>query len=110
MKKAQTTTSFPLIGLTLVFLSLYNIVYWLCYLFGLLPGFYAEVIGHWKLVTFFEFLAVASLAADIIIRYDQFDLRERKWRFTLTAGLGVLFALRFLLGVIEIFMRGEMKG
>jgi len=57
-----------------------------------------------------EFLAVASIAVDIIVQFDRFPIKQARFRMILSAILGGLLGLRMLLGVIELYMRGEVGG
>jgi hypothetical protein len=88
----------------------YNLLYWSGKFLHFPEGFYAEVAKHWKLITFLEFLAVASLAVDIIVQFDRFPKRESQLRIIVSAVLGALLVLRFILGVMDLYMRGEVGG
>lgn len=100
---------FSIINITLLGLGVYNLLYWGSKITGMIPAFHDAVMGHWKLITFLEFLAVASVAADIIIRYDTFQESIRKNRLFVTAGFGVLWMLKLIFGVIELYMRGSVS-
>jgi hypothetical protein len=109
MNQPEKKTMLSLINLTLGLLVVYNAVFWASRFQYLWAGFYASVARHWKLIMFLEFLAVASIAVDIIVRFDQIEEKYRKPRFILSALLGLLFMARFILGMIELYMRGEIK-
>lgn len=98
-----------MINVTLMALGVYNVLYWMSKGMGFIPGFHEAIITHWKLITFLEFLAVASVAADIIIRYDTFPEKIRKQRLIATAGVGFLWLLKVIFGVIELYMRGKVS-
>ena len=100
----------PVILVTYGLLVLYNLLYWSGKFLGLPEMFYLEVAKHWKLITLLEFLAVASVVVDIIVQFDRFPLKQARMRMILSAILGVLLGLRILLGVIELYMRGEIGG
>jgi hypothetical protein len=100
----------PVILITYALLIVYNALYWSGKFLGFPQAFYLEVGKHWKLITFLEFLAVASVVVDIVVQFDRFPLKQARMRMVLSALLGVLLGLRFLLGVIELYMRGEVGG
>lgn len=107
----QTTAGrSPVILITFVMLIAYNLLYWSGKFLHFPDGFYAEVGKHWKLITFLEFLAVASLAVDIIVQFDRFPKRESQLRIVVSAVLGALLVLRLILGVMDLYMRGEVGG
>lgn len=97
----------PVILITYGMLLVYNLLYWSGKFLSFPFGFYQEIVKHWKLITFLEFLAVASVAVDIIVQFDRFTKKEARLRMIFSAFLGALFVLRFLLGVIEMYMRGQ---
>ncbi len=100
----------PAILVTFALVILYNALYWPGKFLHWPEAFYPEVAKHWKLVTFLEFLAIASLAVDIIVQFDRFPRREAQLRVVTTAVLGALLVLRFILGVMDLYMRGEVGG
>jgi hypothetical protein len=100
----------PVILVTYGLLVVYNALYWAGKFLGFPSLFYLEVTKHWKLITFLEFLAVASVAIDIIVQFDRFPAKQARLRIFLSAVLGALLGLRILLGVIELYMRGEVGG
>lgn len=97
----------PVILITYASLLVYNLLYWSGKFLAFPQGFYQEVVAHWKLITFLEFLAVASVAVDIIVQFDRFSNKEARLRMIFSALLGALFVLRFILGVMEMYMRGQ---
>jgi hypothetical protein len=100
----------PVIVVTYGLLIVYNLLYWSGKFLGFPEAFYIEITKHWKLITFLEFLAVASVVVDIIVQFDRFPLKHARVRLVLSAVLGILLLLRILLGVIELYMRGEVGG
>jgi hypothetical protein len=100
----------PVILVTYGLLFLYNLLYWSGKFLGFPESFYLEVAKHWKLITLLEFLAVASVVVDIIVQFDRFPVKQSRIRMILSAILGILMGLRILLGVIELYMRGEVGG
>jgi hypothetical protein len=100
----------PVILITYALLIAYNALYWSGKFLGIPASFYTEVTKHWKLITFLEFLAVASVAVDIIVQFDRFPIKQARFRMILSAVLGGLLGLRILLGVIELYMRGDVGG
>jgi hypothetical protein len=108
MNQPEKKPTLSLINITLVLLVIYNMLFWASKFKLFWTGFYASIADRWKLIMFLEFLAVASIAVDIIVRFDQIDAKYRKPRFILSALLGLLFMARFIIGTIELFMRGEI--
>ena len=98
-----------LITITLIALLIYNILYWSAKFLGVMPGFYAGVLSHWKLIMFLEFLAVASAGVDVIVRWDKFGFSERRLRLAITTLFFVSFMTRLLFGIIEMYMRGHVE-
>lgn len=98
-----------LITATIAVLAIYNLLYWASKTSTFFQGFHKEVIGHWKLITFLEFLALASILVDMIVRWDTFAHTEKRVRFAITAALCILFMLKLVMGVIELYMRGGVS-
>lgn len=98
----------PVILIVFALLFLYNGLYWSSKFLGFLTVFQTEIVKHWKLITFLEFLAIGSIAVDSIIQFDRFDKREARFRIVGAALLGGLLLLRVLFGVMELYMRGEV--
>lgn len=93
----------------MVLLALYNFFYWISKATSLFQTFHEEVIGHWKLFTFLEFLALASILVDLIVRWDSFKHLEKRVRFGITALMAALFMLKLIFGVMELYMRGGVS-
>jgi len=100
----------PVILVTYALLIVYNALYWSGKFLGFPEVFYLEVAQHWKLITFLEFLAVASVIVDIIVQFDRFPIKQARIRMVVSAILGLLLGLRVLIGIIELYMRGEVGG
>jgi hypothetical protein len=100
----------PVILVTYALLIVYNALYWSGKFLGFPEVIYLEVSKHWKLITFIEFLAVASVVVDIIVQFDRFPIKQARIRMVVSAILGVLLGLRILIGIIELYMRGEVGG
>jgi hypothetical protein len=100
----------PVILITYALLVVYNLLYWSGKFLDFPHAFYLEVAKHWKLITFLEFLAVASVAIDIIVQFDRFNKKEARIRMVVSALLGGLLGLRILFGIMELYMRGEVGG
>jgi|694.fasta_scaffold126886_2 hypothetical protein len=109
MNQQVNKSFFSLINVTLMLLVVYNILYWSARLKIFMPEFYTAVAKHWKLIMFLEFLAVASVTVDLVVRFDLFNEKYRKPRFIVSALIALLFMARFILGVIELYMRGEIR-
>jgi hypothetical protein len=98
-----------LIHIGFLLLVAYNAAYWLGKFMHQFPVFYASIMKHWKLITFLEFLLVASLAVDTIAAYDRFSKGERTTRFILMVAIGIGFMARFLFGAMELYLRGDVN-
>jgi hypothetical protein len=109
MTDNKKNSFFTLINSTMLLIGLYNIIFWVSRVKYAIPEFYIEIAKHWKLIMFLEFLAVASIAVDTIVRFDIIDAKYRKIRFSLAALIGLLFMAKLILGIIELYMRGEIK-
>lgn len=100
---------FTLIHVGFMALLIYNAAYWLGKFMHQFPVFYSAILKHWKLITFLEFLVVASLAVDTIAAYDRFAKGERNTRFALMVLLGIGFMARFIFGAMELYLRGDVN-
>lgn len=109
MAEQKKETFFTLINTTMLLIGLYNIIFWISRVKYAVPEFYIAIAKHWKLIMFLEFLAVASIAVDIIVRFDSIEKKYRKIRFFIAALIGILFMAKLILGIIELYMRGEIK-
>jgi hypothetical protein len=58
---------------------------------------------------FLEFLAIASIFVDLVVRWDEFIGTPKKLSMMITALLFAAFILQYLLGMIDIFMVGETQ-
>lgn len=100
--------SSQLINITLGILAVFNLIYWPGKLFGLFGSAYSTIIDHFFLLFLLEFLAVASLFADIIIRWDKFSPTQQKLRFVLTLLFCGSFVIQLILSVMELYIKGSV--
>ncbi|MFM7812978.1 MAG: hypothetical protein ACKO66_00515 [Flavobacteriales bacterium] len=98
-----------IIHIGFVLLAFYNVAYWLGKFMNQFPVFYTAILKHWKLITFLEFLVVASLAVDTVAAYDRFSKTERNTRFAFMVLLGIGFMARFIFGAMELYLRGDVN-
>lgn len=59
--------------------------------------------GHFFLFAFFEFVAVAALFSDLIIRWDEHG-PKRNWKFVSAASLLLLFIVKCGIRLLEAYM------
>jgi len=70
---------------------------------------YAEVRAHWALFMFLNFLAVASLTVDHIVKYDKIKNPKRNILNAYVVLLLVAFFTQIVWGVLEIYITGEIN-
>lgn len=102
-----------ILNVAVILLLVYNGIYWTgkfapSFLDGI-TSLRLALIAHWGLITFLEFLAVASLFVDLVIKWDTFKPAHRTWRLLLTGLILSAFITRFILGVIDLYMIGEIQ-
>jgi len=102
-----TAEKSPLINGTMIVLAIYNLVYWLAPLVGPFGAFRDAVQKQWGLMSFLEFLAVASLIVDITVRWDKFTEQQRRMRMFISFLLCASFFVRIVFGVISLYITGE---
>ena len=64
---------------------------------------YEIYTGHFLLFAFFEFIAVAAVFSDIIIRWDDYGAR-RNWKFIASAVFLLLFIVKCGIRLLEAYM------
>ena len=112
MDNGSSSSRLMLLAAT-VLLILFNIVYWTGKFF---PDFWptltalrASLLPHWGLFMFLEFLAVASLFVDVVVKWDDYPRAQRNMRLCM-AGLACAgFITRFGLGVMDMYMVGDVQ-
>jgi putative Mn2+ efflux pump MntP len=70
---------------------------------------YAEIRAHWALFMFLNFLGVASLTVDHIVKYDKINKPKRTILSVLTVTLLVAFFTQIVWGMLEIYITGEIN-
>jgi len=70
---------------------------------------YAEIRAHWALFMFLNFLGVASLTVDHIVKYDKINKPKRTILSVLTVTLWVAFFTQIVWGMLEIYITGEIN-
>jgi hypothetical protein len=102
-----TAEKSPLINATIIVLAIYNLFYWLAPLNASLDAIKDNLAQHWGLLTFLEFLAMASLIVDLTIRWDKFSQTEQRWRMFITFLIGASFFVRIIFGIMALYITGE---
>jgi len=101
-----------LLTVTVVAVILFNLVYWIGKFFpdliSVVTDLRLQLLAHWGLFMFLEFLAVISLFVDLIVRWDEFGTRL-KGRLALTGILIAGWVFRMILGVIDLYMIGTVQ-
>ena len=98
----------------MVVLAIYNIIYWTSKFFiadvpRVFASFYLSVKEHWGLLTFLEFLAIASIFVDTISKFDVLKGRAKTIRIVVSAIFISAFIARFLIGMIDLYMDGDVR-
>lgn len=70
---------------------------------------YAEIRLHWALFMFLNFLAVASLTVDHIVKYDSIKKPKRNFLSVSVVTLLVAFFTQIVWGILEIYITGEIN-
>jgi len=70
---------------------------------------YAEIRAHWALYMFLNFLAVASVAVDHIVKYDKIKKPKRTILNGYVVILLVAFFTQIIWGILEIYITGEIN-
>ncbi|HEY8403166.1 MAG TPA: hypothetical protein VIK71_01020 [Flavobacteriales bacterium] len=107
-REAGKTEKSPLINATIIVLAIYNVFYWIAPMNASLMAVRENFAKHWGLLTFLEFLAMASLVVDLTVRWDRFSQSEQRWRMFITFIIGASFFVRLVYGIISLYMVGEV--
>lgn len=70
---------------------------------------YAEIRAHWALFMFLNFLGVASITVDHIVKYDKVKKPKRTILSLYTVVLLVAFFTQVVWGMLEIYITGEIN-
>ncbi|MEY3398280.1 MAG: hypothetical protein RL220_874 [Bacteroidota bacterium] len=102
-----------LIIVTFILLTIYNAFYLpVKFMPDLMPSFmingYEIIKDNWALLTFLDFVAVATLFVDLITRYEKFTKSGQLIRLMLTALFFCTFALKFFMGMMELYIDGDV--
>jgi hypothetical protein len=110
--KQQKKNDAYLIPLVMVLMLVYSVFYWMgkFHVGGdFFHAAYLQIAGHWALFTFLEFLGAASLVVDLVIRFDDFSPREQRLRIFMTALLVASFVGHAIIGMIDIYVTGQIE-
>jgi hypothetical protein len=113
MAISTSLTNRRLLHGAMVLLILLNLVYWPAKLLPSTPGWikaiYEAIKGDWGTFLILEFMLVASIFADLIIRFDAIDRKKRLGHLLIVALCSCAFVLRFLIGVMEKYITGVLQ-
>jgi hypothetical protein len=113
MQATSSSNKGYLIPATIVVLFLFNIVYWIGKFrmasWPAAAAMYHSITEHWGLLMFLEFLAISAIFVDLVVQWDKLVGRPLQIRLTVTALLFSAFVAQFLIGMIDLFMAGEMQ-
>jgi hypothetical protein len=113
MQSTTSTNKGYLIPTTMVLLFLFNIIYWVGKFkwtgWPTAAVIYHSITEHWGLLMFLEFLAIAAIFVDLVVQWDKLTGRPLRVRLAITAVLFSAFVAQFLIGMIDLFMAGEMQ-
>jgi len=70
---------------------------------------YAEIRAHWALFMFLNFLGVASVTVDHIVKYDKIKKPKRTILNAYVVLLLVAFFTQIVWGMLEIYITGEIN-
>jgi len=70
---------------------------------------YAEIRTHWALFMFLNFLGVASVTVDHIVKYDKVNKKFRTFLSFYIVALLVAFFTQIVWGMLEIYITGEIN-
>jgi hypothetical protein len=70
---------------------------------------YAEIRAHWALFMFLNFLGVASVTVDHIVKYDKIKKPKRTILNAYVVLLLVAFFTQIVWGLLEIYITGEIN-
>ncbi len=70
---------------------------------------YAEIRAHWALFMFLNFLGVASVTVDHIVKYDKVNKKFRTMLSFYIVALLVSFFTQIVWGMLEIYITGEIN-
>lgn len=70
---------------------------------------YAEIRAHWALFMFLNFLGVASVTVDHIVKYDKVNKKFRTVLSFYIVSLLVAFFTQIVWGMLEIYITGEIN-
>ncbi|MFY8137276.1 MAG: hypothetical protein ACOVMR_04185 [Flavobacteriales bacterium] len=104
----------PITITVMAILTVYNILYWSSKFFiadvpRVFASFYLSVKEHWGLLTFLEFLAIASIFVDTISKFDVLQGRQKTIRIVASAFFICAFIARFLIGMIDLYLDGDVR-
>ncbi|MEY4329931.1 MAG: hypothetical protein RL609_679 [Bacteroidota bacterium] len=102
-----------MISIVFILATFFNALYWTAKLgaeqYAFLFGIHKSFISIFGLYSLLNFLAVCSLVADTIIRWDEYEtLGQQKWRMSLTVLIAFSFGSQVLLALMSLFTRGEI--
>jgi hypothetical protein len=110
---ANQKSSSNVILFTFVALLLYSALYFTGKFYGgsipVLKSIYGQIRSYWAMFTFLEFLALASVVVDGIIKFDKINQKLKSGRVVLTILLGLAFGTKIVYAIMEIYMVGEVQ-
>ncbi len=113
MATPPSLTNRRLLHGAMVLLILLNLVYWPSKLLPGTPGWikviYEAIKADWGTFLILEFMLVASLFADVIIRFDAIDRKKRVGHLLIVALCSCACVLRFIIGVMEKYITGVLQ-
>ena len=89
-------------------LLIQSIFYWLGKFHILFEFWYQGYKAHWGLFMLFQFLGVASVVIDLIVRFDRMKHPVKSLYAAVVAALAISYAAQILFGIMELYMRGTI--
>ncbi len=86
----------------------FNIFYWLGKFGYAFQEIYQGIKEHFLLLFILQFLGVASLFVDLVVRWDFFTGISKRIRLILTLLLCGSFVIQLVMSILELYIQGEI--
>lgn len=111
---ASKKSGINIVIILMIILVIYNVMYWPGKFFptqvpAFFLSFYNSVKSHWGLMMLLEFLGIASIFVEAIANFDDWKESPLRWKLILTFLIVSAFIARFLLGMIDVYMDGNLR-
>lgn len=107
--KGNQISSSVLINITLIILTVFNVLYWPGKFLDFMPEAYLTLRTNYFLLLVLQFLACASIFVDLVVRFDKFGKSEKILRLILTMIFCGSFVVQVVMSVMELYIQGGIK-